>query len=343
LSSICAEIAEVVNATPAGKRRLEAIDQFRGFAIFLMVLANYLSGIETVPAWLKHAPDVGYTIIDLIAPLFVFAMGLTYGLSFRRRIKRDGTKRTYEHFLARNLALIGLGFLLTLGGQLSGLYLSSVNWGLLQALGAAGLVTLLVIRLPWFWRAVVGAGLLMLYQILLDRFWLADVLAAPHNGPWGALSWGALLILSTVLADLYHGHSSGEGGRQNTRRWFAASGFITLCLGLLLALYVAISKNRASASYVLVSLGLSALTFYGFHLLDTHNSWQIPTLSAWGRNALLLYLLHGVVIGFFAIPASPGWYVQASAWLISVQAILLLGILSVIGLYLDNRGWYWSL
>ena len=333
----------MVSAASAGKSRLEAIDQFRGFAIFLMVLANYLSGIETVPAWLKHAPDVGYTIIDLIAPLFVFAMGLTYGLSFRRRIERDGKKRTYEHFLARNLALIGLGFLLTLGGQLSGLYLSSVNWGLLQALGAAGLFALLVIRLPWLLRAVVGAGLLLLYQILLDRFWLADVLAAPHNGPWGALSWGALLILSIVLADLYHDQASAEGGRQNTRRWFAASGLITLCAGLLLAVYVSISKNRASASYVLVSLGLSALIFYGFHLLDIRSAWRIPILSAWGRNALLLYLLHGVVIGFFALPGSPGWYVQAPVWLVFIQAGLLLGILSVIGLYLDNRGWYWSL
>ena len=70
--------------------RLEAIDQYRGFAILLMVLADYLVGANIVPAWLKHAPDAGYTVIDLIAPMFVFAIGLTFGLSFRRAQRRRG-------------------------------------------------------------------------------------------------------------------------------------------------------------------------------------------------------------------------------------------------------------
>ncbi len=71
--------------------RLAAIDQFRGFAIFLMVLADFLGDVERVPAWLKHAPDIGYTLIDLIAPMFIFAIGLTFGISFRRRLR--GTAR----------------------------------------------------------------------------------------------------------------------------------------------------------------------------------------------------------------------------------------------------------
>ena len=57
-------------------KRLNAIDQFRGFAIFLMILANYMNNVEIIPGWLKHADDIGFTVIDLIAPMFVFAMGL---------------------------------------------------------------------------------------------------------------------------------------------------------------------------------------------------------------------------------------------------------------------------
>jgi predicted acyltransferase len=324
--------------------RLEAIDQFRGFAILLMVLADYLAGISTVPAWLKHAPDIGYTIIDLIAPLFVFAMGLTFGLSFRRRAARDGYWRCYEHFIARNLALIGLGFLLTLGGNLTGVYPSTVNWGLLQALGAAGLIALVVIRLPVIWRAVFGLGLLAVYQILLDRFWLADVIAAPHNGPWGALSWGAMLILATVLADLYHGDPAVVGDPERARRIYLWASLAVLGAGLALTLVAPISKHRASASFVLVSLGLSALIFYSFHLLSARTTLRMPVLlGAWGRNALLLYVLHGVVIGFFALPPYPGWYIEAPWWLIILQAGALLGILSAVGLYLDRRRLYWTL
>jgi len=89
-------------------KRLESIDQFRGFAIFLMILANYMTNVQIFLAWLKHADEIGYTVIDLIAPMFVFAMGLTYGLSFRRRIERDGAWNTYQHFLTRYLALLGI-------------------------------------------------------------------------------------------------------------------------------------------------------------------------------------------------------------------------------------------
>ena len=255
--------------------RLDAIDQYRGFAILVMALADYLADVNIVPPWLKHAPDVGYTVIDLVAPLFVFAIGLTFGISFRRRAARAGLWRTYEHFITRNLALIGLGFLLTLGGDLTGVYASTVNWGLLQALGAAGLMTLVVIRLPLIWRAAAGLALLAVYQFLLDRIWLADVIAAPHNGPWGALSWGAMLILATVLADLYHGDAEVVRDPERGRRVFLWISLAVLAAGLVLALAVPVSKHRASASFVLVSLGLSALLFYGFHLLNTRTSLRL--------------------------------------------------------------------
>jgi len=129
-------------------RRLEAIDYFRGFAILLMILVNYMGNVLVIPPWLKHADDIGYTIIDLIAPMFVFAMGLTNGLSFGQRLERDGAWNTYQHFLTRYLALLGLGYLFTLGWELSGIQPPSINWGLLQALGAAGLITCLLSASP---------------------------------------------------------------------------------------------------------------------------------------------------------------------------------------------------
>jgi len=75
------------------RQRLESIDEFRGFSILLMVLANYLAGPHVVPAWLKHAPDVGFTVIDIIAPMFIAAIGLTFGASFRARLARDGRRQ----------------------------------------------------------------------------------------------------------------------------------------------------------------------------------------------------------------------------------------------------------
>jgi predicted acyltransferase len=317
-------------------KRLEAIDQFRGFAILLMILANYMNNVNTIPAWLKHANDVGYTVIDLIAPMFVFAMGLTYGLSFRRRLERHGAWDTYQHFLTRYLALLGLGYLITLVWELSGIDPPSVSWGLLQALGAAGLITLPFIRLPAVWRGVIGLGMLATYQLLLDRFWLADVLVAPHNGPWGALSWGAMLILATALADLYHDERAN-------RIAYPLVSVILVVAGLALALLAPVSKNRASASYVILSLGLSGLVFYLFHLMQERWQIKLPVLTDWGRNPLILYLLHYVILAFFVFPPIPVWYVQAPLWLIVLQLAAMIAILSWVGHYLNQRKLYFTL
>lgn len=317
-------------------RRLESIDQFRGFAILMMILANYGSNVSVIPAWLKHADDIGYTVIDLIAPMFVFAIGLTYGMSFRRRLRRDGAWSTYQHFLVRYLALLGIGYLITLAWQLSGIQPPSVNWGLLQALGAAGLIALPFIGLSVAWRFGIGLGVLTGYQVLLDRFWLQDVLVAPHNGPWGALSWGAMLLLATAMADLFH-------ERERASRLYPLASAAMLIAGLVLALLVPLSKDRASASYVILSLGVSGILFYGFHLMQALWRLKLPILTDWGHNPLLLYLLHYVFLGIFALPAIPAWYIQAPLWLVALQISALVGILSWIGYTLNRRKIYFVL
>jgi predicted acyltransferase len=322
-------------ASARPRERLDAIDQFRGFAILLMVLADYLARPQNVPAWLKHTHDVGLTIIDLIAPLFIFAIGLTYGMSFRRRLARSGGWQAGVDFLRRYAALIGIGFLLTLLGDLTSVYESTVNWGLLQAIGAAGLLTLLVIWLRWPWRLAAGLVLLAAYQFLLDRFWLQDVLDALHGGPWAALAWGSMLILATVFADFYHDLSR--------RRFCPWLSLLSLAVGIGLMFAVPVSKNRVSASYVLIALGVSALVFGAFHLLESRWHTRLPILTEWGKNALLLYLLHGVLIGVFALPTVPVWYVQAPPWLIAVQAAALVAALSWTALRCNRRGWFLNL
>jgi predicted acyltransferase len=237
------------------KNRISAIDQFRGFAILLMILADYINNISGIPGWLKHAPDIGYTIIDLVGPLFIFAIGLTFGMSFRRRLNRSGAWKTYNQFISRNLALIGLGFLITLGGVLTNNYPPTANWGLLQALGAAGLISLPFIKISPNYRWIFGLLLLILYQLLLDSFWLLEVLNAIHNGPYGALSWGAMMIIATSMGDFYLVKEKGK----HMLPWIS---FVLLILGALLIFLIPLSKSRASATYMLVSLGLCGFIFF---------------------------------------------------------------------------------
>jgi len=318
------------------KQRLESIDEFRGFSILLMVLADYLAGPHIVPAWLKHAPDIGFTVIDIIAPMFIVAIGLTFGASFRARLARDGRRRTIEHFLARNLALIGLGALFTVLGNLSGVVVDRSDWGLLQAIGFAGLITLLFIAVPARLRWLVGLLLLVAYQFQLNNAWLVTVLSSTHGGLEGALSWGAMMVMATALGDLFHDALKG-------RRWFPSVSTGVLVLGLLLALLVPVSKHRVSASYVLITLGASSLVFWCFHMFDERLGRSIPILREWGRNSLLLYVLHGVLLGVFVAPGIPGWYELAPVWLVMLQALFMVGTLSWIGWALDRRHFHFAL
>ena len=114
-------------------QRLDSIDCFRGFAIVGMVLVDFVSRIRAVPAWLKHAPEgTRLAFAGIIAPMFIFAIGLTFSRSMERRIAENGEREAYLHFLRRGLAILGFGVFFTFPGH---------YWGLFQFIGAAVLLT----------------------------------------------------------------------------------------------------------------------------------------------------------------------------------------------------------
>jgi predicted acyltransferase len=311
-------------------KRISSIDLFRGFAILTMVPANYMVGIQIIPAWLKHAPDIGLTVIDLIAPFFIFAIGLTYALSFHRRIERDGAFRTYSYFLTRYLAIIGLGAIISAAETAAGQNPSRIDWGVLQAIGMAGLVTLLVIRLPSIYRWLIGVGILVIYQLILDHFLLDLTLRSPHGGLFGSLNWSAMLILGTALADLFHDEGRG-------RKVFPWVSLAVLAAGIAMAYYSPVSKHRVSASYVLISLGISALLFLFFHWVSDIRNWNSRLLLAWGKNPLSLYFLHYLLIGIFFLPGIPMLYAAAPFWIVILEMTFLLVVISLVALWMDRH------
>jgi hypothetical protein len=309
--------------------RLDAVDQFRGFAILLMVLADYLSRIERVPAWLKHAPSgVGLTVVDVIAPMFILAMGLVYRPSFQRRLLRDGRKETVLHFIRRFLALVGIGALTPPG----------FSWGLLQTIGGAGLISLVVIWLPSRARLVSGATLLGGYQFLSNNLWMRRVtLTSSWCEIEGTLGWAAMLILASVLADLYYEQSGG-------RRVFFLGSLTSLGVGVGLSNWIEVSQYFVSASYVLITLGASGVVVWGVHWFTDRMRIRLPLLIAWGKNPLLLYLLHyWIWVLIFLGPRIYEWHIGAPVWLIVLQATGFIGALSLVAWYLDRKGWIISL
>ena len=111
---------EIRQPQKPAKIRYLSIDIFRGVAIAGMIFANTIAAYKNVPAWSKHATDFGLTYIDLIAPFFIFAITLTFKMSFDSYLRKDGLLKTYLRFLRRFGAFIGFG---VLGSQ----YILTIN------------------------------------------------------------------------------------------------------------------------------------------------------------------------------------------------------------------------
>ena len=102
-----------------GLARIPSIDRFRGAVIFSMIIfqfAEHFKNLGALSTLAHHAPKEdafyilpNFSIADIIAPMFILAIGLTYIPSLRRRIERDGKKKACIHFVGRYLTLIGIG------------------------------------------------------------------------------------------------------------------------------------------------------------------------------------------------------------------------------------------
>ncbi|MCL2508440.1 MAG: heparan-alpha-glucosaminide N-acetyltransferase domain-containing protein [Oscillospiraceae bacterium] len=270
------------------RERNLAIDRYRGLAIVLMVLVDALEDVARVPAWCKHAPDTGFTIADLVAPMFIFAIAATYRQSFLRRAEKGGA---YAHFTGRYLAIIGLGAIFSAGGSVVEL---ATTWGVLQAIGAAGLITLLVIKLPTLARAGAGLGILAAFQLAssLSPGFAEGVFTGDHGGFTGSLSWSAMLILCTVIIDLYN---------KGIKPFLLGTGVLSVLAAGSLFL-VPISKHRMSLSYVLVSVALCAVLYLLADMLSKKLPAKKGLLVWWGENPLLLYVLHLILLILARIP-----------------------------------------
>ena len=328
------------------KKRFLSIDLFRGLAIVGMVFVNILSEFDNTPSWSKHAVDYGLTYVDLIAPFFIFAISLTYKMSFDSTLKREGYVKTYTRFARRYGALVGFGIM-------GSLYIFTnegikFSWGVLQAIGYAGIFAMFFIILPRIVRFAIGIGTLIGYQFILNisvevegvMMTLADLnLLDDHGGVIGGIGYAALMLIGTAIIDDF---------REKKKFPILISGIIFTAIGVTIhyvwkfygiPLYGGLSKERMTVSYVLLTIGLGAVLFWLiWYLFDKKEitKGKSKILQPYGRNALFLYILHPLLI-LFAILYLPE---SSHAALIMFVAALNVGILWLVAVIMDRRKIY---
>ncbi|XP_043707844.1 heparan-alpha-glucosaminide N-acetyltransferase-like [Telopea speciosissima] len=133
-----------IGGDQASKRRLASLDVFRGITVALMILVDDAGGI--LPA-INHSPWNGVTLADFVMPFFLFIVGVSLGLTYKKLSCRVVASRKA---LLRTLKLLALGLVLQ-GGYFHGVNdltygvdLEQIRWmGILQRIAIAYLLAAL--------------------------------------------------------------------------------------------------------------------------------------------------------------------------------------------------------
>ncbi|KAM7282345.1 TELO2-interacting protein 1 homolog isoform X2 [Ixodes scapularis] len=88
--------------TPA-KKRLRALDAFRGLSLVVMVFVNYGGG----KYWFfHHSPWNGLTVADLVFPWFIWIMGVSMAMSVRSLLRKSVSKRRIMWKIVKRSAIL---------------------------------------------------------------------------------------------------------------------------------------------------------------------------------------------------------------------------------------------
>ncbi|KAF8013440.1 hypothetical protein BT93_I1326 [Corymbia citriodora subsp. variegata] len=135
-----------VEEPPAGRRtpRVASLDVFRGLSVFLMMLVDYGGSIFPIIA---HSPWNGVHLADFVMPFFLFIVGVSLALVYKKVTNR--VEATWKAVIrAAKLFLLGIllqgGYLHGISSLTYGVDVERIRWfGILQRISIGYVVTAL--------------------------------------------------------------------------------------------------------------------------------------------------------------------------------------------------------
>jgi hypothetical protein len=161
-----------------------------------------------------------------------------------------------------------------------------------------------------------------------------SIITSEDGGYFGGFVWGAFMLLITVIAELFH------------RGYFKR--MLIIGVGIILLGYVlhisgnTFSKQALTISYLAASMGYSMTLYCLFWWIYDilHLTYQkSPFLARIGRNAIVLYVYHGVFILFAWILLGA----QAPFGFVTLYALLNIGVTFLMAYLLDRFHIYFTL
>ncbi|WP_247236727.1 acyltransferase family protein [Telluribacter sp. SYSU D00476] len=307
--------------------RLISLDAMRGFTIAAMILVNFPGDGDQVYPPLQHSVWNGLTFTDLIAPFFLYIVGVSIALAYGRKLFTNTLDAgVYRKIVVRSLKIFAVGMFLNL---LPNFDFAELRWtGTLHRIAIVFLVcALLFLHTGWRVQALAGA-------LILIGYWLAmTLIPTPGTGrvmlepgvnlaAWvdsqylpGRMwqgTWDPEGILSTFpsIATGITGMLAGRlliSGYEPSHKvnYLMTAGLFTAALGYFWGLVFPVNENLWTSSFVLVTSGLASLLLgammFLVDILDRTKGMAPGVI--FGANAITVYVLADILsIPFYQIP-----------------------------------------
>ncbi|WP_460960881.1 acyltransferase family protein [Spirosoma litoris] len=303
--------------------RLISLDAMRGFTIAAMIVANFPGSEEFVYFTLRHTIWNGLSFTDLIAPTFLFIVGVSIALAYARKVDEGSPKgELYRKIVVRSLKIFAVGMFLNLMPDFD---FSNVRWtGTLHRIAIVFLVcAFLFLNTNWKQQAWIGALTLVAYWLAMTQIPTPDVgkvvlergqnLAAwldrkylpgrMWQGTWdpeGILSTFPSIVtgITGMLAGRWMLSSASPTEKVS---YLMTTGLFTAAAGYFWGLTFPVNENLWTSSFVLVTSGFAAMLLGAvYFLVDVLGRKRGTKLGIiFGANAITVYVLADIFALFF--------------------------------------------
>ncbi|MBE0368646.1 transmembrane glucosamine N-acetyltransferase NagX [Pseudoalteromonas aurantia] len=361
------------------KKRLASLDALRGMDMFwilggqsifaaLFVLTGW-QGWKVFEAQTLHSAWHGFTFYDLIFPLFIFLSGVAMGLSPKRIDHLPFSERRgyYNKALKRLFLLSALGILYNHGwGTGMPVALDEIRYA--SVLGRIAIAWFFCMLLVWHTSlrmlGCIGGGILIGYWLLLCFIPVPGGVAGDLSavGSWNAwfdkhllpgISYqdravdpeGVLSSLPAIvnaIAGVFAGRLIAQAhtvGQWHSVIRLLGFGLVALLLGWGWNIYFPVNKELWTSSFVLVTVGWSAILLAGFYVLvDVFDGQRFAyPFVIIGANSIIIYLASSLVDWAFIARSVFGGVVTGASeeWqpLLTVLALLAVQLLVLHWMY----------
>ncbi|GAB4034845.1 acyltransferase family protein [Spirosoma jeollabukense] len=303
--------------------RLISLDTMRGFTIAAMIVANFPGSEESVYFTLRHTKWNGLSFTDLIAPTFLFIVGVSIALAYAGKLNEGTLKgKRYRKIVIRSLKIFAVGMFLNLMPDFD---FSTVRWtGTLHRIAIVFLVcALLFLNTTWKQQTWIGAITLVAYWLAMTQIPTPDigkvVLEPGQNlaawldrkylpGRMWQGTWDPEGILSTFpsIVTSITGLLAGRWMLSRTSptekvSYLMTAGFFTAATGYFWGLTFPVNENLWTSSFVLVTSGFAALLLGALYFLVDVLGYKSGTKPGviFGANAITVYVLADIFALFF--------------------------------------------